>query len=262
MLLDDEATWPQEVVGVLERNRELFDDWHGPVSEARVWVREPDDPLRDPRFSARQYDQAIGQLEELLHPHTLEGGYHCTRLTESEIETIRRQGLQLQSGTSLGTRIRTLQSEGVIDAEVAAALISSNQADAVNRAAKIWFCFFHPHLAGEAGIGDFLRYWGGEALYRSHVRHPLRGPLLQRIGVPCIVVADVPIALLNRHSALSIKLMRRYFMNRGEPIAEDVDHEGYSVAALPADSIRQIRRFPEHAFIALTKCDTWRAALT
>lgn len=261
MLLDDETTWPREVVRFIEENRALFDDWHRPASEARERDRKPGDHSSGPRFPWQQHDHAVGRLGALLKPHTLEPGYHCTRLTDPELEAIRTGGMRLQNAKLLADRIRVLEQEGVIDAEAAVALIGDNQADAANRAGMLWFCFFPPHLAGESGIEIFLRYWGGEALSRSHYQDSVRGPLLRPIGRPCLVVADVPIAGLSEVFGLSVKLIRRYFLNRGGRIAEEIDHEGFATTALPASSIRRIVCFPEPEFVDLTKCGTWRRPL-
>lgn len=192
MLLEDESTWPPNVVRFLEQHQALFDDWHGPASEARVRSRKPGDHSDGPRFPWQQHDRALDQFDPLLKPHVLEGGHHCTRLTEAEIEAIRGGGMRLQNAEALSVRIRMIETDGTLSAAAAAALIGNNQADASNRAGKLWFCFFPPHLAGESGTEIFFRYWGGEALSRSHYQHPERGRLLQRIGVPCIVLADVP----------------------------------------------------------------------
>lgn len=199
-------------------------------------------------------------LERLLRPHTLESGYHCTRLTDAEIDSILQTGMQLQNADSLRRRIQTLHAAGLIDDTAASEFTNSNSADDANRAGMIWFCFFPPRVAGESGVGSLVRYWGGEALYRWHWKGA-RGALLQRIGIPCIVVADVPIADINQNSSLSTRFVRRYFQNRGGDIREEVDHEGYAISPLPAATIRRIIRFPDPEFLRLTGCDTWREGL-
>lgn len=261
MRLDDESTWPAEIVQFLDQTSELFDDWEGPTSEARVRMRRPGSHSDGPRFPAKSYDQAIYGLERLLRKHTLESGYHCTRLTDAEIEVIRRNGMQLQNASSLRARIQACADGGLIDRCVAADFSTTNGANDSNRIGMIWFCFFAPHLAGEAGVEGFFRYWGGEALYRWHYGDVLKGAVLQQIGTPCLVVADVPIASLNKHSGLCTKLIRRYFQNRGGDIREDVEHVDYSVCPIPAQSIRQIVQFPGPEFAKLTRCDTWRQPL-
>lgn len=261
MLLEDESTWPADVLHFIEQRRELFDDWEGPASEARDRNRKPGEVSRGPRFPAKAYDKAIYGLCSKLRQHTLGPGFHCTRLTDDEIEKILQSGMQLQNAASLRNRIQALQTAGLIDMRSASAFSASNSADDSNRAGLIWFCFFQPHLAGESGISGLLRHWGGEALYRWHERDASRCTLLQRLGTPCIVVADIRISCLSKNSSLSTKLVRRYFQNRGGDIREEVDHEDYTKSPVPTDAIRRIVRFPEPEFIQLTRCDTWRENL-
>jgi hypothetical protein len=67
---------------------------------------------------------------------------------------------------------KAIHGDGLINWAAATAFASKNQAGDLNRAGKIWFCFFPPHHAGQRGIERFFRYWGGEALYNSHQDQP------------------------------------------------------------------------------------------
>lgn len=261
MLVEDESTWPADVVHFIERRRELFDDWNGPAAEARVRSRKPGEMSRGPHFPPKAYDEAIYGLCSKLRQYTLESGFHCTRLTDGEIEKILQSGMQLQNAASLRDRIQALQAAGLIDMSSASAFVASNSADDSNRAGMIWFCFFQPHLAGESGISALLRYWGGEALYRWHIRDVNRRTLLQRLGAPCVVVADIRIACLSKNSSLCTRLVRRYFQNRGGDIREEVEHEDFTKSTVPADAIQRIVRYPEPEFMKLTRCETWHEHL-
>lgn len=66
---------------------------------------------------------------------------------------------------------------------------------------------------------------------------------------------------MNDLYGLKVRLIRRYFQNRGGRIREEVDLEAYAVVSLPRRVIRRIVRFREPEFIDLTKCDKWRVAL-
>lgn len=261
MRLNDVSSWPTEIVRFIEQNQELFDDWHGPTAESRDRNRQPGEHRIGPRFSAKVYDQTVNEFQQLLLPHTLESGFHCTRLTPAEIGAIRRGGMQLQNSTSLRSRIAALELAGLIDNDAAAAFSSVNGADDDNRAGMIWFCFFPPHLAGEGAIERLFRYWGGEALYIWHEDDANRSVVLERVGVPSIVVADVPIRLLERNSSLVITLVRRHFQNRGNEIVESARHETYTRFPLPAEAIRRVVCFPEAEFLELTGCERWRNPL-
>lgn len=244
----------------LQEKRGLFDDWYGPASEARERIRKPGEIPIGPRFSARSHDAAFDQLDAMLKPYTLVPGYHCTRLTEREIACIREAGMQPPNLQILSNRIVALKEERLIDDTVAAALLVENEADQQNRSGKIWFCFYPPRHAGEGGIGRFFKYWGGEALYNSHQEHALRGPILEKIGTPCLIEAEIPIASLGHRSMLATIIVRRYFVNRGWDTNESMNYESFAVESIPACSITRVIKYPHADFIGLSGCDTWRLA--
>jgi hypothetical protein len=167
----------------------------------------------------------------------------------------------LPNAKMLAERIDALVSQGLITATVAASLKADNQAHDVYRAGSVWFCFFPPSLGGESGIGSFFRFWGGEALYRSHDRHPANSKVLRVIGTPCIVEAEVPIAFLGGTPGLAFKIIRRYLIHRGFQTSEPYDHEDRIIQALPRSCVLHLHRFPEPRFLELSGCLDWRLPL-
>jgi hypothetical protein len=255
MRLNEETTWPSDVLDYLEQHRNLFLAWELKGAGA---TSSPEAA----REAARKYDTAVYGLRAVLSRHALEGGYHCTRLTKSEIHHIMSNGLQLPNRAMLLARIQAIQDARLIEPYVAERLRSRNQADEPNRAGMIWFCFFPPHLAGQGGIERFFRHWGGEALYNSHERDQLTGPILSSIGTPCLIEADVPIASLEIHSFLDNHVIRQFLINRGLETSESVDHEDRAKYPLPVSNIRRIIQFPEPEFVTLTDCDDWTPPLS
>ena len=112
-------------------------------------------------------------------------------------------------------------------------------------------------MAGEGGIGRFFRHWGGEALYNSHEEDQITSPVLSRIGTPCLVEADVPIASLKRHEGLAFKIVRRFLISRGYNTTEPIEYEGYINHPLPAKNIKRVIHFPDPDFCSLTGCSEW-----
>jgi hypothetical protein len=251
MDLNNRDTWPDDLLRQLERDRAVFEGWE---------LQRIGAPGARP-VSGPDYDRALGRLRNVLNNYTFHG-YHCTRLTPGEIAHIRSAGMQLPNKMVLRERIETLRESGLVDAATAADLIAENQAAETNRAGRIWFCFFPPRLAGESGISSLLRYWGGEALYNSHDEHPVRGPLLARLGTPCLVEADVPIASLRGPGFLDMKIARQFLIWNGLQTTETVDHEDCAVRPLTAANILRVIEFPDRDFITLTACDSWRKPLT
>ena len=238
--LDHQATWPKAVCTFLAEHHELFLRWE----------------TRQGGVSAQMFDGAIVGLANVLQPHEMVG-WHCTRLTDPEIEEISRNGMRLPDGTMLARRIDAVAEAGCLAPDVARLLKSSNQADEENRTGTVWFCFFPPGRAGEDGIGRFFRHWGGEALYNSHERDPVSSQAISCIGTPCLVEANVPIAALARHCGLEFNILRRFLVGRGLPGQGSADYEGRIVRPLPAANVRRVIRFPSPDFLELTRCLEW-----
>jgi hypothetical protein len=249
MRLNDETTWPVEVLDYLEQHEDLFRGWE---------LRRAGNAIAS--VSGAEYDDAIRGLRVVLGNHTLHG-YHCARLTDAEMNQITSSGMGLPNGTTLHQRIQTILNSGLIEPHIADRLRRENQADESNRVGRIWFCFFPPHIAGQRAIERLLRSWGGEALYNTHEDDPVTGPVLKSIGKPCLVEADVPIASLEIHSSLDDKVARQFLINRGLETGEPVNHEDRAKWPISATHIRRIIQFPEDDFITLTKCNTWKPSL-
>ncbi|MGE0773984.1 MAG: hypothetical protein AB7L36_02955, partial [Sphingomonadaceae bacterium] len=215
------ASWPTDLRSYLESRHDLFLGWErGGVA-------------------AHLYDQAIYGLIDALQPYAITG-WHCSRLTDAEIRHILRERMQLPSATMLNRRIDALVASGDLESDIALRLKEKNQGDDTNRAGMVWFCFFHPRLAGETGIERFFRHWGGEALYNSHERDPITSSAIRVVGTPCVVEADIPIASLGKHCGLAFKIVRRFLKSREFRTGESVDHEDRIRQPLPAANIRRI----------------------
>jgi hypothetical protein len=208
----------------------------------------------NPHFQARERGSL--KILEILQNTTLRG-WHCTRLTEHEVEHIRKSGMQPPNLQILSERIRRAQADGLISDRIASRLIAENQGDDDNRKGMIWFCFFKPRGAGQSGTERFFRSWGGEALYNSHERDQRTGKALQKIGRPCLVQADVPISSFGRYTYLGDKVIRRYLLDRGFDTGEDCEHEDKARDPITAANIVRFVFHGEPEFATLTGCDSW-----
>ncbi|TRO89473.1 hypothetical protein FKB34_14540 [Glycocaulis profundi] len=234
------ALWPDKLSDFLLDHCELFADWSAVPNI----------------FSATSYDRAIYQLVELLQPYSLRA-WHCTRLTDREIKAILSDGMQPPNERILHSRIDALQSEGVISGEVAALLKARNQANEEYRRGRIHWCFYPPRDSGESGIASLLGTWGGEALYNSHDFDPVIGPLLRSIGTPCIVEADIPIALLGANSGAVFSVVANFLADYGYLAQDYLRFEDSISSELDVCFVRRVVCHPDPEFITLSACDTW-----
>lgn len=252
MFLNDETTWPPSIVEYLESHRDLFAEWERRRCDSARATKPDIGSLEVVRERVAEYERASADLRSILGSYELRG-YHCTRLTDAEIDHIKNNGMQLPDLAMLCRRIDALQNAQLMEPHIADRLRKENQADDRNRAG-IWFCFFQPHL-DPSGIQRFFRSWGGEALYNLHESDPLTGPVLRTIGTPCVIEADVPIASLGM--GLEDKVARQFLANRGLETPGPCDHEDYVTSPIAVQNIRRIVREPDPAFIELTGCHRW-----
>ncbi|HEY4300828.1 MAG TPA: hypothetical protein VGM73_08145 [Candidatus Didemnitutus sp.] len=271
MNLLDLSTWPRDVLDCLRQHqsllleKELRDQSDVQEKLASYKLSREDQIVRQLKAYENQFDPApreavLDDLIQILSRHTLLG-YHCARLTEKEIANILAEGMGLPQPSMLLSRIRAASEDGLIPKALARRLALKHDAANPRRKGKIWFCFYPPRPAGEAGIGSLLRYWGGEALYNSWFSDETMSALLQGVGLPAVVEADVPAIGLSKNSFLGDHLARQYLLHKGYEITEPAVHEGFSERPLPASAIRRIHRFPERDFRLLTGCEAWRAPL-
>ena len=237
--------WPAALLAYLHSHHDVFLRWEA----------------RQGQIPAQVYDKAIYGLRGALLPYEILG-WHCTRLTEAEADEILCTGMQLPNVEMLEHRIDALVRDGLVAPCIARRLKSENQAGESYRAGKVWFCFFPPRNAGEDGINRFFRHWGGEALYVCHECDPLTSPAISSIGTPCIIEADVPISLLQKHGNLEKSIYCRYLIGRGYQTTESMDYEDYIVHPIPAENVKRVISFPDPDFCSLTGCSEWRSPIS
>jgi hypothetical protein len=207
-------------------------------------------------YEGRDYDKWHDRAQQILSRYSLIG-WHSTRLIDYEVRHIERYGMQLPNKEILYARIEAAQQHGYFTDDIAGKLKNKNEADDVWRKNRIWFTFYPPLRAGASGIYRLFKYWGGEALYNLHEDCAIVAPILQRIGTPFLIEAEVPIASLRPHSFLPDKLAIRYLRDNGLPTSEPTDHDDYAILPLTPSNIRKIIRFGTAEFERLTEYSTW-----
>lgn len=245
--LDQPSEWPAALKITLTEVRPIIRAWEFGLSAK----------------NAANFDHAINLLSDALKPYSIRG-WHCTRLTDGEVNAVEADGLVPMSIDLIERRIAFQVQGGLVSTVVGDALRAAHLGSAHNRAGMIWFCFFPPKDAGEDGIHRLLRYWGGEAVYLTHGLNGSIASVLRQLGRPCIVEADVPVASLSQPSTFTLArlISRRDLNHRGGAVDELYLFEGYAVHAIPGDCIRVVHRFPSASFTALSGCDGWRVPLS
>jgi hypothetical protein len=252
--LDDETTWPQDVLLRLQDGFDTIYNYERRRNEIDslgtanyVLAGMPDNPWR------RERELLISEIEADIQGFSLIG-YHCTRLVSAEIVAIRNGGLRPLSSDLLLSRISALVSAGLIDNKVGERLRAKNCSNDPNRRSRVWFVFSRETLRDEQGLWRLFGYWGGEALYNCHEDDNEMGPLLKRIGQPCIIVAPVPTSAIDTFMLVGERIVASYLERRNIRTRAGAEMEGYIQEPLP---VQRVIGRAEAEFGTLTGCSEW-----
>ena len=200
----DANTFDNELYALLERDTDLVRNYISTKNQiflsydhGRGWERasliRPENP----------YGFAFVALEEAIGKQMLSRSiraWHYTRLTDPEVDALRRDGIHLSTPASLRARLDALVAVGVLQAQVADSLYAkspfhSDQMKA--RSNKFWMAS-HPIAIDDRGVEPLLARWGGEVASFWTKDPALLAPLAA-MGRPCVLELAVPLAL-TRHS--------------------------------------------------------------
>ncbi|WP_437785387.1 hypothetical protein [Sorangium sp. So ce1097] len=218
--------------------------------EVRYRVRPPPNPHAEHRERLLiECSQALSDVDII--------GYHCTRLHESEIQSVMRTGLRSLDSELVTQRIRDRVSAGDILGHIGEKLIAKHQAAEECRAGMVWFALTTGLLQDESGIYRLFDYWGGEAIYIAYEDDPEIGSMLRRLGIPCIVEAVIPAAAIV-DLEIEERLLQWYLSERDIDTGHSPECEGYTMSSVGPERIRRVIRRSDPDFEQLTSCDTWQ----
>lgn len=263
--LHDVSTWPAELIEFLEAHedvlrkhgehqRKLFDDSAWGDTYVPMANRTPS-----------PYCSQMMEIRDFLLPERFTTtlalyGYHCTRLTDREVDTIRSAGMVPLGSEHLSQRIRAVEQAGLINSEICTQLNSINDADSPTRKGMLHFIFTRGPLKTRSAVEYLFRNWGGEALYGRHLENPKIGPALHSIGSARIIEAVIPLADLAAFPAEQI--INLFLKDRGLEML-DTDWANRTRKPIPASCIKRIISRPEQAFEDLVVgCSVWQPPLT
>lgn len=258
LLLDDEDTWPEELVLLLrgglatlaayEQVRAAIDD--AAENDIMLKIRRPPNDYQQARDDILSECEAIAAATDVV-------AWHCTRLTEAEAEDVRLNGLRPLSAQLAGDRLARAGEGGHLPPDVIDALRASNQATADNRAGRVYLILSASLLRDEEGVYRLLGYWGGEALYGLHEDDRVVAAALRSTGLPSLVEVAVPAAAVDSYCSPGERLMRVFLARQGIDTGEETRFQGVVRSGVPAERVRRVIWRPELEFEALTGCAGW-----
>ncbi|QIG53208.1 hypothetical protein G6N82_02710 [Altererythrobacter sp. BO-6] len=148
---------------------------------------EPENPHAEGFIEARE------EIGNLMKQRSIRA-WHYTRLTDEEIDVLRREGIILSNLESFRTRLDAQVAAGSFDSEVADQLYASSpfQGDQRDgRLNKFWMVS-HPLPTSDHGVQPLLESWGGEVTYFRQSSPDLKD-LLVGLGQSRVIEVLVPL---------------------------------------------------------------------
>jgi hypothetical protein len=210
-----------------------------------------------------EYLDAVTELETELSRHRIIG-FHCTRLTPTEVTNIVQAGLKRLSPQFLYQRIDHCVAQGFLTESEGDSLRASDSIrHCVNnrsgrRTGLLWFCPNRSSLADYAGVSRFFRMWGGETVYWGHEDDSYIAAVLRRVGVPCVVRCAIPHGrALQHHSNFSERFLAQLLADKFENPEPPADFDLYTETDIAPTEVIGVFSAPGPEFAALTRFEEW-----
>nr|AQQ75020.1 hypothetical protein [uncultured bacterium] len=215
LLLDDVNTWPSSVVDIIESNKKACQDY--------LNAKEGIDTGAAKNISNPYNKQWCGILSKLgiaiNDLHVI--GFHCTRLTDEEIENIRSGGLEPLTPELIERRLSLLRQQNSITKADYTFLLNNNRSNDDNRKGKVWFFLNSKTLTKESALCRLFRSWGGESIYWGK-ENDKRIEHIFKTGKPCIVLGELYVRELDLLQSVPSMLVKIY-LNQNMGIVIDAD---------------------------------------
>ena len=198
------------------------------------------------------WHNSLNEIREIVKGCNI-AGFHCTRLVETEIGEIRKNGLQPLSYDFSLKRIKNIQRLGLMDPITANALIENNKINDPARNGKIAFFHCISTFRNVHCLHRLFRSWGGEALYWCHEDNSDISNVLQNIGTPCIVVGSLHLSEISCWPSMEERIVNIWLdKDKLDAFSQDRD----TFIERPVDVVEVITR-DDQRFEELTGYSTW-----
>jgi hypothetical protein len=260
-------TWPPDFLNDAVQNRDLVLSYQRErqridrLCQDDVFVRmdPPENKYRN------EFDELLERLDKSLTQHRIVG-YHCTRLTPSEVARIKSNGLRLLSPEFVRQRLDQCVADGYLTLAQREYLDGSQiMRESLgnkhgNRTGMIWFCPNRSTLRDASGVFRLFRSWGGEAVYLGHEEDENVAAVLARIGEPCIVKCAIPFPCdAPYHPKFAARFLSQFIANDIEYAEPTADFDLRTKRDVRSSDVMEIIEFSDPQFESLTSCSTWPA---
>jgi hypothetical protein len=250
----DASTFDEKLMRLLVLRQDLIRDYL--TTRHKIFLSHDLGPgsarstLRPQNRYAAAFAAIEEEMSEHMHSRTLRA-WHYTRLTETEVEIMLRDGIYLSTPASLRARLdaRVAASEltqDVADRLYAASPFHSDQREA--RLGKFWMTS-HPVVIDDSGVVPLMARWGGEVAAMWTDDTTLRTPLAS-VGRPRVIEVAVPLSLTH-HGYSAGQAVIATFGRRLGCIPHKHNFDLYVCASLDGDAILAIHSQGDKVFTTI-----------
>lgn len=178
--------------------------------------------------------------------------WHYSRLTDSEVAIMRRDGVHLSTPETLRRRLDTLVTAEELSQEIADSLFAASpfhSEQLESRSDKFWMTS-HPAAIDYSGVERLLAHWGGEVASMSTKDRALLTPLAA-IGKPRVVELAVPLSMTRQHELAAGEAVIATFGRAIGCIPSKHAFDLYVKAPLGGDAVLAIHTEGDTAFTAI-----------
>lgn len=195
----DLATFDDELRGSLVAYAGLIRDYF--VTSRRQFLEReasdhtaayPDNP------HASEFYRFTENVMGLMEARTIRA-WHYTRMTDAEVNTMRRVGVYPSTLDNIRARLAAQVDTRAFSQEVADRLFADSPYQAErpdSRLEKFWMVS-HPLSVEDSGVESLLKYWGGESVYFRQCDPQLQ-TLLKNNGTPRVLEIAMPLSHSSR----------------------------------------------------------------
>lgn len=194
---------------------------------------------------------ALTEAIELQMRSRVIRAWHYARITEQELDALKRDGIHLSTPHTLRRRLTTLVELGILDARSADTLYQASPFHADkngSRSNKFWMTS-HPHTVDDSGVEPLLAHWGGEVASMWMQDPALLAPLAS-IGKPRIVEVAVPIEATSQSYSAAEAVIAAFGWTL-DCLPEKKDFDLYVNVPLKHDAILGIHTEGEPSFVGM-----------
>jgi len=174
--------------------------------------------------------------------------WHYTRLTNSELKLLQRDGIHLSTPQALRARLDALVASEELSAQIADSLfdLSPLQRGQLEiRTNRFWMAS-HPVTIDDGGVEPLMSHWGGEVASMWITEPSLLDPL-SAIGKPCVLEVNVPLSLTQHCYPAGEAVVATYARSLG-CISDNRGFSLYVSAPLPPSAVERVHSVDDRNF--------------